>query len=535
MHNALGLTGVPLLTFTGKPLHYEDDLEMGFNFPPPPSYTKNQVPYALHTLPLTPDASPIEWERSGPGRPATPPPGDASPLHPPGAPLYGLGFHPSCFEEDLPRITISAPHQLPYDVDEGIPTPHTTPLLVQPPFHKTRLQRSIISLPYSPILSGLFSPSTKTARYSLRRRRRSRKLYQRMIWAACAILLLFTLQQKVARTAWFSSWMKRNSQWSASVHTTEDTIYGLEEDYTPQYFHRTQRHQYFRHITQLPPLVAEADEDDIPFIIVGDEVEHHAFDEKTLTENQESFFADSATNANQLAISDQIDNIFSSPEIESYISSMGVDSISAYHEAISVMAAADIDIILDQSRDNVLSTLRRVDDNRRSFLKAMMRFLTEGGHLPQEWKSETSFEAVLRDVWTATPNNRDFPALFTTARELSDTIRPVFAEDWESEISSKADVTVFIKLLCFVAVKGTSTRSQRLRKILSAHRTVVQPYYIDLDQRPDGEIIASLLHRLTGIETLPNVMVGFESIGGWHQVLILQSEGKLKERLVARI
>lgn len=51
----------------------------------------------------------------------------------------------------------------------------------------------------------------------------------------------------------------------------------------------------------------------------------------------------------------------------------------------------------------------------------------------------------------------------------------------------------------------------------------------------DGEIIASLLNRLTGIETLPNVMVGFESIGGWHQVLVLQSEGKLEERLVARI
>lgn len=452
MHNALGLTGVPLLTFTGKPLHYEDDLEMGHNSPPPPPpYTKNQAPYSLYALPLTPDASPVEWERSGPGRPATPPLRDDSALHPPGAPLYGLGFHPSCFEEELPKITISAPQQILHDVVDGIPTPHITPFLVQPPFNKTRLQRSIISLPNSPIFNQLFSPSPKTARYSLRRRRRARQLYQQVIWAICAILVLFIMQQKVARSAWFSSWLKRNSQWSASVHTAEDTIYGLEEDYTPKYFHRTQRHQYLQHITQQPPSVAgeEEAEDDIPFIVVGDQVERHTLDERTLTENQESFFADAASDADQLAISEQIDNILSSPEITSYISSMGVDSISAYHEAIFAMAAADIDIILDPSRDNVLSTLRRVDDNRRSFLKAMMRLLTEGGHLPEQWESEASFESVLRDIWTTTPNNRDFPSLFATASESSDALRPIFSEDWESEIPSKADVTVFVKVRGF--------------------------------------------------------------------------------------
>ncbi|KAJ9115936.1 hypothetical protein QFC22_005079 [Naganishia vaughanmartiniae] len=499
---------------------------MGSDFPPPPPYTKNQAPFPLYALPLTPDASPVDWERTGPGRPASPSGSDASPLHPPGAPLYGLGFHPSCFEDELQTITISAPQPILHDVVDGIPSPHVTPFLVQPPFNKTRLQRSIMSLPNSPILSGLFSPNVKTARYSLRRRRRSRQLYHRMIWATCAILILFVIQHKIARTAWFNSWMKRNNQWSAELHTAEDTIYGLEEDYTPKYYHRTQRHQYFQHIPPSSRSVAEEGESDVPFIVVGDEVERHPLAETALTENQESFFADAATNVNQLAISEQIDNMLSAPETTSFVSSMGVDAVSAYHEAISVMAAADIDIILDASRDNVLSTLRRVDDNRRSFLKAMMRFLTEGGHLPDEWKSEASFESVMRNIWTTVPNDRDFPDMFATTSERSRAIRPMFDGKWENEIASKADVTVFIR--------GASTRSQRLRKVFSPYKTVVQPYFVDLDQRPDGDIIASLLQRLTGIDTLPNVMVGFESIGGWQQILVLQSEGRLQERLVAR-
>lgn len=446
MHNALGLTGVPLLTFTGKPLIYQDDIEMGFDYSSPPPYNKNQVPYPLYTLPLTPDASPVDWERRGPGRPTTPPPSDDSALHPPGAPLYGLGFPPSCFEEELPKITVSAPQPILHDVVDGIPTPQMTPFLEEPPFNKTLLQRSIISLPNSPILGGLFSPSPKSARYSLRRRRRNRQLYQRIIWATCALLMLFTLQQKIARTAWFSSWRRRNSQWSASPHTVEDIVYGLEEDYTPKYIHRTQRHRNAQHITRAPSSGADEDETDVPYVVVGDEVEHHTFDETTLSENQESFFADAETDANDLAISEQIDNILSSPEITSYMSSMGVDAMSVYHEAISVMATADIDIILDSSRDNVLSTLRRVDNQRRSFLKAMIRFLTERGHLPQEWKSETVFESVLQDIWTTTPSDRGFANMFATTSESSDDVPPIFSDNWESDIASKADVTVFVQV-----------------------------------------------------------------------------------------
>jgi len=54
---------------------------------------------------------------------------------------------------------------------------------------------------------------------------------------------------------------------------------------------------------------------------------------------------------------------------------------------------------------------------------------------------------------------------------------------------------------------------------------------LELDQRDDGNEIQEELHRRTGQNTVPNVFIGGQSIGGWTQTKSLFDSGELYKKL----
>lgn len=438
MSIALGLTGVPTLSPTGKVLDSSLDQEVDFDMhqtymPPPPYTLESKMP--LHALPLTPDASPADWDKQEYSRSSTPV-GHVSATHPPGAPLYGLGFPPSMFEESLQTITVSAPRPPYHDVVSGLPTPQMTPALALPPFNKSRPNRSSIVLPKSEEHFHLFSPGIPT-QPNLRRRRRRALLYRRIVWIVFFGLVVLVTCAKIARASWLSNWMKHNAQWSPHVHQLEDSIYGLEEDFTPRYFHRTQRQQYVQYMTQGAEPNAETE------IRTFDEVETHVFAEDDLRENQDSFFTASAPDVEAAAISDRIDDLLSSPEVSAFMSGQVGDLRSVYHEAVSA-SPVGLDSAMNLDGPQTVSLLRQADNNRRQFLKTMVRYLVKGGKLPSHWHTETSFETLMHQIWTTSSDQTFEPLLFEPQTvDLEDAL---FADGWQEQVADVAGVTVFTKV-----------------------------------------------------------------------------------------
>lgn len=433
MSIGLGLTGVPHLSPTGQPLDYQLEEEMHQTFSPPP-YASQRLKMPLYALPLTPDASPADWDKEEYSCPPTPP-GHASATHPPGAPMYGLGYPQSVFEESLQTITIRAPRRVHHEVVEVLPTPQATPALAAPPFNRARPKRLSIALPRieesrkSEERLTLFSPAPNQTQFGSQRRRKWTQLYRRIFGIVVLGLLVLVTSSKIARSSWLSDWKKHNAQWSANVHELEDKVYGLEEDFMPRYFHRSQRQQYIQYSTRV------ADNENVHPSF--NEVEKHVFAEDDLTENQDSFFTTFASDIESAAIYDRIDELLSLSEVTPYMSGHAGDLRAVYIEGITA-SVADLESAMKLDGPATISLLGQLDASRRQFLKTMIRYLSTGGQLPLGWGTETSLESVMRQVWTI-PGDEAFTELFAgpSASEV------LFAADWQEGIADKACVTVF--------------------------------------------------------------------------------------------
>ncbi|PSR79233.1 hypothetical protein PHLCEN_2v7091 [Hermanssonia centrifuga] len=94
--------------------------------------------------------------------------------------------------------------------------------------------------------------------------------------------------------------------------------------------------------------------------------------------------------------------------------------------------------------------------------------------------------------------------------------------DWEQHVKNLRDnhpLVVFSKTYC--------PYSKRAKALLESYNLSPPPTIVELDTRSDGAIIQTILGRLTGRRTVPNVLLQGGSIGGSDDLALLDEQQKL--------
>jgi len=100
------------------------------------------------------------------------------------------------------------------------------------------------------------------------------------------------------------------------------------------------------------------------------------------------------------------------------------------------------------------------------------------------------------------------------------------ADEWKAKLAAmhkQYPVIVFSKTYC--------PYSKKAKAILAEYPLKKAPKFIEADLRPDGAKFKSLLTRLTGQATFPNVVINGKAIGGADRTTILHESGKLRKLL----
>ncbi|KAH9485536.1 Glutaredoxin-C1 [Psilocybe cubensis] len=98
------------------------------------------------------------------------------------------------------------------------------------------------------------------------------------------------------------------------------------------------------------------------------------------------------------------------------------------------------------------------------------------------------------------------------------------ALDWSVErdyIDTKYPVIVFSKTYCRF--------SQRAKDLIATYNLEPPPHIVEVDMRDDGNVIKTLLTRLTGQSTFPNILLQGKSIGGSDRLQELHDQKLLKK------
>lgn len=99
-------------------------------------------------------------------------------------------------------------------------------------------------------------------------------------------------------------------------------------------------------------------------------------------------------------------------------------------------------------------------------------------------------------------------------------------DNWEKHLKTlrtEHPLIVFSKTYC--------PFSRSAKKLLESYQISPPPTIVELDTRSDGQVIQSLLGRLTGRRTVPNILVQADSIGGSDDIHEMHDEHKLKTLL----
>ncbi|PPQ93182.1 hypothetical protein CVT25_007939 [Psilocybe cyanescens] len=97
------------------------------------------------------------------------------------------------------------------------------------------------------------------------------------------------------------------------------------------------------------------------------------------------------------------------------------------------------------------------------------------------------------------------------------------ALDWNAErdyIDTNYPVIVFSKICRF---------SQRAKDLIATYNLQPPPHIVEVDLRDDGNVIKTLLTRLTGQSTFPNILLQGTSIGGSDRLQELHDQKVLKK------
>ncbi|KAI0683003.1 thioredoxin-like protein [Cytidiella melzeri] len=99
-------------------------------------------------------------------------------------------------------------------------------------------------------------------------------------------------------------------------------------------------------------------------------------------------------------------------------------------------------------------------------------------------------------------------------------------DDWQRHVKVLRDqhpLVVFSKSYC--------PYSKRAKALLQLYELSPPPTVIELDLRSDGQIIQTVLRRITGRGTVPNILLHGASIGGSDTIEDLDQEGELRKIL----
>ncbi|WVQ78441.1 glutaredoxin [Cryptococcus sp. DSM 104549] len=152
--------------------------------------------------------------------------------------------------------------------------------------------------------------------------------------------------------------------------------------------------------------------------------------------------------------------------------------------------------------------------NNAQSLRALVWWLAEGGILPNGF--EVPSKSALRKGG-ALGVERMLEAI-----DGGDDEQEIFENGWSEFANKRFRIVVFSKTHC--------PYSRNAKSILGNYRLSPAPFIIELDQRSDMDQIQTLLQRITGRRTVPNILLDFTSIGGSDDITLLHSEGGLQRR-----
>ncbi|WRT67450.1 glutaredoxin [Kwoniella shivajii] len=156
-----------------------------------------------------------------------------------------------------------------------------------------------------------------------------------------------------------------------------------------------------------------------------------------------------------------------------------------------------------------------INQDKLQSLRALIWWLAEGGILPNNWEVPT--KAYLKKI-----GGRGMERLLEDI-DSGEEGDEIFDNGWAEFANRRYRVVIFSKTHC--------PYSRKAKSIFGEYHISPAPFIIELDQRSDMEKIQTLLQRLTGRRTVPNVLLDFVSIGGSDDVTLIHSEGGLQRRL----
>ncbi|KAI0339901.1 thioredoxin-like protein [Trametopsis cervina] len=99
-------------------------------------------------------------------------------------------------------------------------------------------------------------------------------------------------------------------------------------------------------------------------------------------------------------------------------------------------------------------------------------------------------------------------------------------DEWQQYVTTLRDqrpLILFSKSYCQF--------SRRAKALFQSLQVSPAPHVVELDLRSDGHIIQSILRRITGRATVPNVLLQGNSIGGSDDIQELHAKGQLRAML----
>ncbi|WVQ99033.1 glutaredoxin [Kwoniella sp. CBS 9459] len=155
-----------------------------------------------------------------------------------------------------------------------------------------------------------------------------------------------------------------------------------------------------------------------------------------------------------------------------------------------------------------------IKQDKMQSLRALVWWLAEGGVIPSHW--EVPSKSYLRKV-----GGRGMERLLEEI-DSGEEGDEIFDNGWAEFANKRYRIVVFSKSYC--------PYSKKAKSILGEYHISPAPFIIELDQRSDMNALQTLLQRITGRRTVPNVLLDFTSIGGSDDVTLLHAEGGLQRR-----
>ncbi|KAJ9114080.1 hypothetical protein QFC22_005900 [Naganishia vaughanmartiniae] len=203
-----------------------------------------------------------------------------------------------------------------------------------------------------------------------------------------------------------------------------------------------------------------------------------------------------------------------------------------YFEAINAHTEIDISHP-DVTTEEVARLVNIVDHTRQVTLKTLIWYLARGMKL-EIAKDAAEVDSLMKSIWSVGGGRGLELALKSTDLEAgvgTSLGERVFWAGWQDAAEDEGSIAIFSKASLCSYCPYSKRAKDIFTKYQQANPARIRPAVFELDRRSDGPIIQSLLKRLTGRGTVPNIIVDFVSIGGADEISLMDSEGSLRKLL----